>query len=274
MTPSRAIDSHAHIFHRRLAMPDLRRAPSGYDAPVEDFFCQMHAHGLSHGVIVQPSFLGTDNSFIEQALERHPHHLRGVAVLAADTPPSELERLNAAGFVGLRLNLIGLLTPPLSSDPWKSLLQRARDLGWFVQVHQEAHLLEPVLEPLLRAGLRIVVDHFGRPDATQGLQAPGLAYLMTLGATRQVWLKISAAYRNGPPSVAEAFARGVTSVIREHYGLSRMLWGSDWPHTRYETAQTYAQSRSQLDEWLPDARDRSVVLWDTPQALFRFPEQV
>jgi predicted TIM-barrel fold metal-dependent hydrolase len=272
MTSPRAIDTHAHIFHRQLPMPDLRRAPSGYDATAEDFLRHLGAHQFSHGVLVQPSFLGTDNSFIEQALHRHPRRLRGVAVVGCDTSASELERLNAAGFVGLRLNLIGLLTPALASDPWKSLLQRVRDLGWFVQIHQEAHLLEPVLEPLLRAGLPIVVDHFGRPDATQGMLAPGFAYLMGLGDTRQVWIKISAAYRNGPPGVAESFAAQAIPLIRHRFGLSRMLWGSDWPHTRFEDTQTYAQARKQLDEWLPDLRDRSIVLWETPQALFRFPD--
>jgi predicted TIM-barrel fold metal-dependent hydrolase len=57
--------------------------------------------------------------------------------------------------------------------------------------------------------------------------------------------------------------------LRAHFGLDRLLWGSDWPHTQFEKQINYAAMRAQLDTWLPNAADRKVVLAEAPRDLFR-----
>ena len=76
-----AVDSHAHVFLQGLALADTRRHTPDYDAPLTQYLGLLDAHGLSHGVLVQPSFLGTDNSHLVQALRAAPARLRGVAVV-------------------------------------------------------------------------------------------------------------------------------------------------------------------------------------------------
>ena len=75
------VDSHAHIFRQDLPMVANRRYSPDYDALVEQYLEHLDRFGLSHGVLIQPSFLGTDNHFMVAALQRFPERLRGVAVV-------------------------------------------------------------------------------------------------------------------------------------------------------------------------------------------------
>ena len=137
-------------------------------------------------------------------------------------------------------------------------------------MHQEAHQLPAVMAPLLDAGLTVVVDHFGRPDATLGVADPGFRYLLAQGKTRRVWVKLSGAYRNGANGVGEATGRRAIPLLRDAFGLDRLVWGSDWPHTLFEKTETYDRAVALRNDYLPDADDRARVLWDTPAALFQF----
>ncbi len=86
------IDTHAHVFERGLPLANARRYAPGYDAPLSAYLAQLDAHGLSNGVLIQPSFLGTDNSYLLAALKQAPQRLRGVAVIDPTAPALEGER--------------------------------------------------------------------------------------------------------------------------------------------------------------------------------------
>ncbi len=265
-----AVDCHAHVFRRDLPMPDRRRAPSGYDATAQDYLRMLDANGMSHGVLVQPSFLGTDNSYLVQSLRQYPDRLRGIAVVDPAITVAGLDLLQDAGVVGIRLNLVGLPTPDFSSVVWQALLQQVRQRRWHIEVHRAAAELQPVLDPLIATGVRIVVDHIGRPDGKLGVADPGFRTLLSVASSRLVWVKLSGAYRNGPDGAGEATALAAMPLLKAAFGLDRLVWGSDWPHTLFEKTATYAGARQLLDQWLPDAAERSVVLRETPAELFFF----
>ncbi len=265
-----AIDCHAHVFLRTLPMPDRRRAPSGYDAPPEDYLRVLAANKMTHGVLVQPSFLGTDNSYLLAALRQYPDKFKGIAVIDPSITVTQLDELQQAGVAGIRLNLIGLPTPDFQSPSWKQLLQEIRQRQWQIEVHQIAAELKPVVEPLLSADIRVVVDHFGRPDAKLGVEDPGFQYLLTMASTRRLWVKLSAAYRNGANGRGEAVAKEAIPLLRQHFGLDRLIWGSDWPHTLFESSIHYADQRQLLNQWVADAQEQRVILQDTPAKLFGF----
>lgn len=100
-----AVDTHAHIFRRGLKLAEVRRYVPDYDATPDDYLRQLKLNGISHGVLVQPSFLGTDNSFLLEALQRQPECLRGIAVVQPNIARSALVDLDREGIVGIRLNL-------------------------------------------------------------------------------------------------------------------------------------------------------------------------
>src|SRR6476659_1862959 len=76
-----AVDSHAHVFARGLKLAGARRYAPGYDASLEMYLRECDANRISHSVLVQPSFLGTDNSYLLDALRTQPDRLRGIAVV-------------------------------------------------------------------------------------------------------------------------------------------------------------------------------------------------
>lgn len=263
-----AVDCHAHVFRVGLPLADVRRYAPDYDATPADYVKMLDANGMSHGVLIQPSFLGTDNSYLIGALREYPKRLRGVAVVEPTVTRGELVAMNEAGVVGIRLNLIGKPDPDFGQDDWRALLRQVADLGWQVEVHVEAVRLPQIAGPLLSVGVNVVVDHFGRPDPKLGVNDPHFGYLLSLGKTRRIWVKISAAYRNGKDGAGDRTAVDAMRPLRENFGLDRLLWGSDWPHTQFESQIKYAAMRAQLDSWLPNAADRKVVLAEAPRGLF------
>ena len=267
--PPFAVDTHAHIFERNSGPVAGRRYVPNYDATTAELFRRFDAHQISHGVLVQPSFLGTDNRLLVAALRAFPERLRGVVVVDPGISDAELEALDSAGVVGIRLNLIGLPLPDLSAAPWPDFLARLKALDWLVEVQREARDLPRVVGPLLEADLKVVVNHFGRPDPGMGVDDPGFRYLLDQAPTRRLWIKLSGAYRNGPEGIGDDIARAAAPLLLKAFGPERLLWGSDWPHTQFEQAEEYTEARAQLDEWVPNATERATILQATPAKLYR-----
>lgn len=264
------VDTHGHVFTRELRMAEGRRYTPAYDAPISAYLAMLDGNGISHGVLVQPSFLGTDNSYLLKALRQAPGRLRGVAVLPSSTSAGELAILNRIGVVGVRLNLIGLPDPALADAEEQAYLRRLASFGWLVELQVEAPRLPGIMPALLRAGVRVLVDHFGRPDHALGVNCTGFRYLLTLGGTRCVWVKLSGAYRNGTAKPGRHVAASAALHLLDTYGSDRLVWGSDWPHTGYEQLGRPDAARRALDRWVPAVSDRTAVLVDTPRVLFRF----
>jgi predicted TIM-barrel fold metal-dependent hydrolase len=264
-----AIDSHAHVFTRALPLAGDRRYAPGYDAAGADYLAMLDRNGMSHGVLVQPSFLGADNAYLIEILQQAPERLRGIAVIAPETGSDELEALRRVGVVGIRLNLIGQPDPDFGAAGWNGHLEQIAAQGWQVEVQAEARRLPTLLPPLLRAGVPLVVDHFGRPDPRLGVDDPGFRYLLETAATGRVWVKLSGAYRIGGQGGKHA-ALVAAERLRIAFGPGRLLWGSDWPHTQFEAATSPAAARQALEAWVPDEAERRTILADTPARLFRF----
>jgi len=259
------IDTHAHVFHRGLPFEPNRRYTPDYDARPEQFLAKLDANGLSHGVIVPISILGTNNDYTLECIAAAGGRLRGLSVVDPATDLPKLEGLARGGIVGVRLNLIGKPVPDLRAGPWRDLVEACRRLHWQVEIYDDAQRLPQSLPHLVDAGLDVVVDHFGKPDPRLGVGDPGFRHLLGLGATRKVWVKLSAPYRSSNETAAAA-----APLLLESFGPERLVWASDWPHTGFEGKVDYAALRAQLDGWVPDAAQRQLVLVDTPARLFRF----
>jgi predicted TIM-barrel fold metal-dependent hydrolase len=263
------VDAHAHVFRRGLPLAANIRYVPDYDATPEDYLKTLKANGISNAVLVQPSFLGTDNSYMLDALKRYPDRFRGIAVVEPDISPNTLRELASVGVVGVRLNLIGAQNPQFDTEPWPMFLKRLVDLGWQVEIQAEARRWPGLLPLLLKSGVTIVADHFGKPDPKLGVDDPGFRELLKAGASGRVWVKISGSYRNGA-----GLPDAAMPLLRDSFGLDHLVWGSDWPHTQFEKATNYTTVRRELDVWLPNASDRKIVLLDAPRKLFWIPRKL
>ena len=267
VTPQTVIDTHAHVFHRGLKLASGRRYAPDYDAPLSLYLQQLDQNGTTNGVLVQPSFLGTDNSYIVECLGQTGGRLRGIAVVEPTISPQDILALDKAGIVGIRLNLVGQQLPDLSAPEWKALLANLKSANWQVEIQRNASDLVGLVPKLLDAGVSVVLDHYTLPDPKLGVDDPAFQSVLKFGATGRVWVKISAPYRNGPNG--EAFAKQAYPLLRAAFGLDHLLWGSDWPHTQFEKTETYAKNRRFLDELITDTDERAKVLI-APRSLFRF----
>ncbi|KPW93214.1 2-Pyrone-4,6-dicarboxylate lactonase [Pseudomonas savastanoi] len=270
-TPILGIDAHAHVFSKDLSLTSGRRYSPDYDATVQAYLAHLHEHGLSHGVLVQPSFLGTDNRFLFDALAQAPDRLRGVAVVDTDISRGALQRMAGLGIVGIRLNLIGRALPDFTAPEWKSLFKNIWTLGWHVELHREVADLPGLIRQLLPFGCKIVIDHFGRPDARLGIDDPAFQALLELGLSGQLWMKVSAIYRlGGTAEQNAAFAHAALPLLLQSFGPRRLVWGSDWPHTQHEQEVSYASVVEQFRALDCPEPLKNMLLVEAPQALFDF----
>src|SRR5207302_8207656 len=136
-----------------------------YDAPLSLYLEQLDRNGMTSGVLVQPSFLGTDNSYLVECLEMAAGRLRGIGVVDPAVSTDELRTLDRAGVVGIRLNLVGQSLPDLGAAEWKRLLANVKSMGWQVEVQRNASDLAVLAPQLLDHGVTVVLDHYALPDS-------------------------------------------------------------------------------------------------------------
>lgn len=255
-----AVDAHFHVFAAHQAQPGARYTPA-YAAPLSAWAAAALPLGVQRGVLVQTSFMGTDNRLLLAPLAQHPDTLRGIAVVAPTADLPTLAPLHAAGVRGIRLNLAGIAHDMARWSTATALWDALLALGWHLELHTDAGRLPEVLAQL-PAALPLVIDHMGKPGAV----APGDASVRAIAArARQtpVHVKLSGAYRLGALDPG-ALAR----LWLAELGPDRLLWGSDWPCTNFEAQANYAALRGALDAWLDDARATRAALVDNPQRLY------
>lgn len=265
-------DTHFHVFTNKLPLAADRRYAPEYEASPAEHQSLLRAAGLDTGIIIQPSFLGTDNSYMLDAIKAYPHSLRGVAVVAPSSSPEELQALKAGGIVGIRFNLVGKPLPDFSAPEFKALFEHVRHLGWHVEIHRAARDFPEFIPALVDAGVRIVIDHFGLPDPASPLEDPGFKYLLDLGGLKRVWVKVSAPYRTQKENMGLAFAQKAAPPLIESFGAENILWGSDWPHTRFEDVVDYASIFAVFKQYVPQRAVRETILEGAPRRLMSSPD--
>lgn len=281
--PPGATDCHVHVIGPKLRFPlppDARYTPS--DAPVGELSAMLKRLGLERVVIVQPSFYGTDNACMLDAIAALGLGMaRGVAVLPDKVSAATIDAFTAQGVRGLRVNIAtaGITSHETMRQAIEAAAATCAEAGWHVQIFMPATALEP-LAPILRAApVDTVIDHFGLtdPDAPDA----ALATLLQIIDTGKVWVKISGAYRittNPTHPGIDPVARALVAANPE-----RIVWGSDWPHTPRHDMQHPDRTKESpfqdvdtaglltlLPRWLEDDALIHRVLVDNPARLYGF----
>ena len=247
--------------------PDAWTVPH-YTFSADDLVAQLDRTGVRYAVLSGLSISGSYNDYTIGALRRFPQRLRGTAII---DPPANLyllEQMQADGIVGLRLQLArSEHLPDLDSFDHRMLLRRVRDLDWHVQVAIEGERLPLVLEPLLAAGVKLVIDHFGHPDPANPLGCAGFNAMLQAVDRGACWVKLSggfrlpgtAAWREDPDGDIDSIARTVAEALVNRVGPDRLLWGSDAPFVGYEDRLSYDRVLASFQGWVPDAAMRARI---------------
>lgn len=258
------IDAHAHLFSKATPLaPGAWHAPAA-EATAEQYLQTLDAHGIHYGVLAAASIFGTNNHDALEACRQH-RRLRTTVIVAPDCSLQQLRQMAGAGAVGVRFQWRHVAdVPDLRAPPQQQLLRHIAELGWHVQLHDDSTRLPNYLPALEEAGVRVVVDHFGRPNAQNGLTCPGFQRLLQSVERGRTWVKLSSAFRLGSPQLAIDAAQ----ALMRHAGPERLMWGSDWPFAAFESSVDYTQTFNDLMTWVPDAAARQRILCETPASFY------
>ena len=262
------IDCHIHALDpvRFPYADDTPYRPSGQEiAPAAHLIRVLDAFDVSHALIVGTnSGYGTDSRILLDTLKAGNGRFRGVAVVDNDVGIGELERLKAAGIVGIAFNV-----PFHSTGYYRRHRRPAGKAGRSrpvsqVQVEQDQLLaLLPLIE---KSKVRLVFDHCGRPSVADGLQRPAFQALLAIGRERDAWIKLSGYYKFSRQRI-------LTKTPAVHHGAGRrvharpLCLGIGLAVPARAGALDYGPLLAMLPRLFPDPDDRHRLLWRTPARL-------
>ena len=139
----------------------------------------------------------------------------------------DLEGLRERGIVGTTMQaaLLGV-------DAFRDIGPLLRDLAqldMFADVQVEAgQLVEmaPMLEP---SGVRVLIDHDGRPIPGAGLSQPGFHRLLELARSDRYYVTISGLVKCSATRYPWEDSGPYVQALLEAFTPDRCMWGSDWP---------------------------------------------
>jgi predicted TIM-barrel fold metal-dependent hydrolase len=267
-----AVDSHAHVFcPGRPFAPDIPYEPHAtQQGTAAQFRSVLDAHGLSHGLLVAAQPYLYDNSCMIEAIGQSTGRFKGIALVRPGASERDLTALADAGVVGIRFNLSSFGMREFTEPGADRLLAQLKDIGWFLQIHCEGDELAEAMPTLRRSGVRVMIDHFGRPEIARGISQPGFAALLELGRAGDNVVKLSGPFRCSREGYPYRDVDPFIAAAIDAYTLQRCVWGSDWPFVRVDQRIDYGPPLTCLQRWLPDEEDRRTVLWRTPARLFGF----
>ena len=270
--PAGACDSHVHVFESEARYPHVAKPHYTLpDGPLTKLDRMTDVLGIEKFAIVQPSFYGTDNRCMLDALDLAGNKARGVAMVEEDVSDDALHEMHRRGVRALRLDLFLRSAWPTSDIAAyiRRSIARTRTLGWHVQFYTPGWVVRDLIPFLQDLDADFVIDHMGYMLESDGLTSSDFDRLLKAVADGRGWLKLSAPYRlakDGNFERLRPLARAIVAAIPD-----RVIWGSDWPHIP-EGGRDTGELLNLLLDWVPDGADRERILASNPQRLYGFGE--
>src|SRR5579863_226690 len=282
-SPPLIIDTHLEVwtfdpkfpFHHP-EHPDLKRVP--VEAPIENEVDEMREFGLKYAVLINPRFYGWDNSYISNSLHRYPKKFvaHGLLDPLQPDPAARLRYwIQEQGFQGMRFSpLYHPKSTWLNSKEHYPLWREAEKLGAVFNYYILPHQF-PMLEEMAGRfpGVKIVVDHLGKPDLRQPDPWPEFRRMFRLKRFPQVWISASEPYEL---SLTKEYPYKDTypffKAVYEEFGGKQLIWGTGYPRPRWELPMN--KELEFVDRHLDfySAEDRDLLLGKNALKIWRFPK--
>jgi predicted TIM-barrel fold metal-dependent hydrolase len=281
--PEPACDCHQHIIGDPVRFPMVpTRTYTPPQAPLSALQALHRALKIQRAVLVQPSFYGTDNACLLDALRQLGASGRGIVVIDDKTPEATLDQMARLGARGVRINQTGGLHDPAAlKQVIQATSNRIASRGWHVQTFLPLDAIAALQSTFAALPTPIVFDHFGGATAA-GTKQPGFDALCDLLKGGNCYVKLSAPYHasNNAPTYPE-----ITPLARALIAarVDRLIWGSDWPHTNSDVPPGHTPQDinpfykvdngklfNLLPVWAPDPAARRQILVNNPTRLFGF----
>ena len=277
MRPGATIDAHFHCW--QLARHDYawltpELAPIYRDVSVSDWQAQSAPHGVQGGVLVQAAPTEAETHYLLAQADANPAVLGVVGwqdLLAADAPARIAALARHPRLKGLRPMLQDIsdarwiLQPAL--DP---ALRAIAECGLvFDALVKPAHLPHILTLAARHQGLRMVIDHAGKPDIAAGEWQPWADDMALIARETPVYCKLSGLMTEAGPHLEAGSVQRWGQHLLECFGPARLVWGSDWPVL--ELAGSYAQWWGETQRLLAplDATEQAAVMGGSAAKLYR-----
>lgn len=263
------IDAHQHYW--QPARADYGWLTPAQDGLYRDFLPaelvpQLAAGSVSATVLVQAAPTEAETRYLIGLAQETPS-IAGVVGWADFEAVDVAERIRAlVRDGGGKLKGLRPMVQDLADPDW---LQRpAIDAAFSALIEQElcfdALVMPRHLDVLVRRlrshpGLRVVLDHCGKPDIAAGGFEPWASQVAELAQTTACLCKLSGLLSQAPPGAGvDDLAPFVGHVFR-CFGAGRILWGSDWPVlTAQASYQHWLQMSLELVERFAPGAERAV----------------
>lgn len=266
------VDTHCHVLDpaRFAYAPDVAYRPAGAEVgPLAQYLQVMDAYGIAHALLVGPnSGYGQHNRCLLDALAQGQGRFKGIAVLPRDTHRDALSALRARGVIGVAFNAALLGTAHYA--PAGPLLRTLAELDMLVSLQVEGDQLVELRALIEHSGVRVLIDHCGRPAVERGIAKPGFRALLEMARGGRVAVKLSGLqkFSREPPPFGDT--RPFIDALLEAFTLDACLWASDWPFLRSPQRLDVGPLLRQVERLLPAAADRRKLFWDTPRRWLGF----
>jgi predicted TIM-barrel fold metal-dependent hydrolase len=239
------IDAHAHLVTDDPAYPPATAVPDN-PMPAERLLESLRGNGFTAAVAVQRAHVyGYDNSYVLDSARSHPDRLRAMCVIDGQAEDAEatVRELADRGAVAIRLTARGgnRTTGPAGADWFAGPAARrvwaaasATGLSMCLHVYRwnRGDMLR-ALPAVVRAfpDVPVVLDHVAALDVAGPTPYPDADLLLVLAGLPSVHVKVTTL------NFAQILAAGrdpevLVGWLAEHFGASRVLWGSDVTQTR------------------------------------------
>ena len=266
------IDCHCHVLDPlRFPYGDATPyRPAGQEIGTAEQYAQVRvAYGIERALLVGPnSGYELDNRCLLDALAHGDACLKGIAVVAHDASDADLVRLKAAGVIGVAFN-----ATYHGVDYYRdtaSLLSRLAVLDMCLSLQIEGDQLVAFAPLLERSGVRVLVDHCGRPAPGAGLAQPGFRALLALAATKRAFVKLSGYAKFARAPYPYDDVRPYVEALLDAFTPDGCLWATDWPFLRAHARLDVGPLLALVHRFVPDAAARHRVLWQAPYRALGF----
>ena len=247
-------------------------------APIENQVEQMKDFGLRYAVLINPRFYGWDNSYISYSLHKYPDLFVAHGLINPEDPDvaGRLRYwIQEHGFQGMRFSPIyHPKSTWLNSKEHYPLWREAEKLGAVFNYYILPHQM-PMLEEMAGRfpGVKIVVDHLGKPDLKSADPWPEFRKMFALKKFPQVWISASEPYEL---SISKQYPYEDTwpyfKAVYEEFGGKQLIWGTGYPRPRWELPMD--KELEFVDKYLSfySAEDRDLLLGKNALKIWKFPK--
>jgi predicted TIM-barrel fold metal-dependent hydrolase len=272
------IDAHVHVWtpdtHRYPLAPTFSRkdmAPPSFTP--RQLFAQCNPSGVQRIVLIQMSFYHYDNRYMLDRIREYPGTFRGVAIIDENKPRlrETMKTLRGQGVRGFRLYADKKKVAGWKrSEGMKEIWAHAADLNMSMCLLADPGALPGVTE-MCEAYPRtpVVIDHFARIGMKGPIRQRDLDRLCSLAQFPHTHVKTSAFYALGAKKAPYTDLGPMVRRLRDAYGASRLMWGSDCPF-QVQDGHTYANSFALIRDRLDflSAEDKRWMLGGTAEKVF------